>query len=93
MQSDINYPGPGAYKPTFEQVDRNVDLASHTLTTFTPRITFIERMTKDSKKKTKTIVNEELGCCDRFMRHLSNDVRSSPAKEIQQLSPFKERQY
>ena len=60
----------------------NTDLASHTLTQFAPRTTFIEKIEMKSKDHSKAMVTEEIGCCDRLMRYLSNDARSSPLNNI-----------
>jgi hypothetical protein len=81
LQSELKLPGPGAYNPIFDQLDKNNDSSSHALHALEARESFIKRMEAASANVNKSILNDELGCCNRLMKHLSNQARCSPLNE------------
>ena len=70
LQSEIQVPGPGAYKPKYSLIDQRTPRVS-SLQAEEKRITYFDKILNQQKIKNEHEVMAELGCCDRVMRNLS----------------------
>lgn len=70
MQSEIQVPGPGAYKPKYTLTDQRTPRVS-SLQNDEKRITYFDKIFNKQKLRNEVEVMAELGCCDRVMRNLS----------------------
>ena len=89
--SDLVMPGPGAYRPNYNQVHQKedytvIDKVSHSMKTGGKRVTMTDDVRNVQIARNEVEFINELGCCDRLMRGLAviNQITELPEDQKKQ---------